>query len=147
MCGHQTLRESETTACLQGGCGLTVVRWVWFMTCKTLLIRSPFQTLKRPQPSVSAANSIRETAMQGPNDTSPLLVISTAQAPLREKLAPLNMGDLSRGSLSSYPAAAQWNLMDFVDPLLVGESDSVNQSHDLFKASFWSPAGYSHLGG
>lgn len=103
------------------------------------------QTLKRPWSSprgdVSAVHSgSNPAAVEG----NPLLVISTAQAPLTEKLGPLSMGDVSRGMLTTYPAAAQWNLMDFVDPLLVGEGDS---THDLFKASHWSPAGYSHLGG
>ena len=94
---------------------------------------------------MSAAHSAKTPAT--PSEGNPLLVISTAQAPLREKLAPLNMGDMSKGALTSYPTAAQWNLMDFVDPLLVGDGDSTSQSRDLFKASYWSPAGFSHLGG
>lgn len=107
------------------------------------------QTLKRPQSSqkVVAVAPSSPPISPDPQTYTPLLIVNTAHAPLREKLAPLNIGDVPQGSLSNFPRAAKWNMMDFVDPLLVGNRDAASQSHDLFKASYWSPAGYSHLGG
>lgn len=110
-------------------------------------VQNSLQTLKRPQfsPKRDASSPAGGCAAPQAADGIPPLSISTAHAPLREKLTLLDMSDVQRGSLTVCPPAAKWNLMDLVDPLLVGEGDG--QSHDLFKASYWSPAGYSHLGG
>ena len=76
-----------------------------------------------------------------------MLTINTAPAPLREKLAPLNIGDVPRGGVISFPQGPEWNMMDFVDPVLTSDCGTSHQSHDLFRAAYWTPVGYSHLGG
>lgn len=104
------------------------------------------QTLKRPQ-AMSRMESAMSSAPQVSGD--PLLVINTALAPQKDKLSPLDIGPREgvRGSVTAFPPGGMWNMIDLVDPLLVADRDGANQSHDLFKASYWSPAGYNHLGG
>ena len=74
-------------------------------------------------------------------------MINTALAPLRDDLSPLDLGDVPRGSVTSYLHGAAWNMVDLVDPLLVSDRSGSNQTCDVFKASYWSPTGYNHLGG
>ena len=55
-------------------------------------------------------------------------MINTALAPLRDDLSPLDLGDVPRGSVTSYPHGAAWNMVDLVDPLLVSDRSGSNQT-------------------
>lgn len=109
------------------------------------------QTLKRPklrQASATGSHSPSNETQDPKIEDNPLIAISNALAPRKDKLTILNLDppSPSQRRLSGTCAESKPNAMSNIDALFSTKENS-SQSHDLFKASYWSPAGFNHLGG
>ena len=109
------------------------------------------QTLKRPKLLQAAAGKdISSTRSDSANiEEDPLITISSALAPQKVLLSSLNLKIQPQllSPTSSTSTGSRWTgLLSDVDTLFTTR-ESPTLTHDLFKASFWSPAGCNHLGG